>query len=115
MRPMSVREIDALCYERGIEFDPAPAPAELAEMATMVTGQPRGTASRLRSCQSGASESGCPSGSRPRTCWSSRGSAKRSRWRDGRRLARAVPDGIGAAAGYVICTMGLLLGMSALA
>ena len=40
MRPMSVREIDALCYERGIEFDPAPAPAELAEMATMVTGQP---------------------------------------------------------------------------
>jgi hypothetical protein len=37
---MSVREIDALCYERGIEFDPAQAPAELAEMATMVAGQP---------------------------------------------------------------------------
>jgi hypothetical protein len=37
---MSVREIDALCYERGIEFDPAQAPAELAEMATVIVGQP---------------------------------------------------------------------------
>jgi hypothetical protein len=37
---MSVREIDALCYERGIEFDPAQAPAELAQMATIVAGQP---------------------------------------------------------------------------
>ena len=33
MRPMSVREMDALCYERGIEFDPANVPLELAEIA----------------------------------------------------------------------------------
>jgi len=27
------RECDTLCYERGIEFDPADVPLELAEMA----------------------------------------------------------------------------------
>ena len=40
MRPMSVREMDALCYERGIEFDPANAPLELAEMAQGIVGKP---------------------------------------------------------------------------
>jgi hypothetical protein len=40
MRPMSVREMDALCYERGIEFDPAEVPLELAEMAQGIVGQP---------------------------------------------------------------------------
>jgi hypothetical protein len=28
MRPMSVREMDALCYERGVEFDPANVPQQ---------------------------------------------------------------------------------------
>jgi hypothetical protein len=37
---MSVREMDALCYERGIEFDPAEVPNELAELAQGVVGQP---------------------------------------------------------------------------
>jgi len=40
MRPMSVREMDALCYERGIEFDPANVPLELVEMAQVTVGQP---------------------------------------------------------------------------
>jgi hypothetical protein len=40
MRPMSVREMDALCYERGIEFDPADVPLELAEMAQGIVGLP---------------------------------------------------------------------------
>ncbi len=40
MRPMSVRDMHALCYERGIEFDPANVPLELAEMAQVITGQP---------------------------------------------------------------------------
>ncbi len=40
MRPMSMRERDALCYERGIEFDPSEAPLELAEMARGIAGQP---------------------------------------------------------------------------
>jgi endo-1,4-beta-D-glucanase Y len=40
MRPMSVREMHALCYERGMEFDPAMVPVELAERAQMVLGQP---------------------------------------------------------------------------
>lgn len=33
MRPMPVREMNALCYERGIEFDPGFAPDELVELA----------------------------------------------------------------------------------
>jgi len=37
---MSVREMDALCYERGIEFDPAEVPAELHEMAPVIAGHP---------------------------------------------------------------------------
>jgi hypothetical protein len=37
---MSVRQMDALCYERGIEFDPAEVPAELHEMARVVVGHP---------------------------------------------------------------------------
>lgn len=37
---MSVREMDALCYERGIEFDPADVPLELAELAQGIVGQP---------------------------------------------------------------------------
>jgi len=36
MRPMSVREMDALCYEHGIEFDPANVPSELVEMAQVI-------------------------------------------------------------------------------
>jgi len=40
MRPMSVREMHALCYERGIEFDPANVPLELAEIADVITGHP---------------------------------------------------------------------------
>ena len=40
MRPMSVREMDALCYERGTEFDPANVPLELAEMAQVISAQP---------------------------------------------------------------------------
>ena len=37
---MSVREMDALCYERGIEFDPAEVPLELAEMAQGIVARP---------------------------------------------------------------------------
>jgi hypothetical protein len=37
---MSMREMHALCYERGIEFDPASVPLELAETAEVVAGQP---------------------------------------------------------------------------
>ena len=40
MRPMSVREMDALCYERGIEFDPAEVPLELAKLTHGVAAQP---------------------------------------------------------------------------
>jgi hypothetical protein len=37
---MSVREMDALCYERGIEFDPADVPLELGELAQGIAAQP---------------------------------------------------------------------------
>jgi hypothetical protein len=37
---MSMREMHALCYERGIEFDPALAPVELVEMARVTVAQP---------------------------------------------------------------------------
>ena len=40
MRLMSMREMHALCYERGIEFDPANVPLELAETADVIVGQP---------------------------------------------------------------------------
>lgn len=40
MRPMSVREMDALCYERGIEFDPGYVPNELVELAQVTPGHP---------------------------------------------------------------------------
>ena len=40
MRPMSVREMDALCYERGIEFDPENLPVELLEMAQVTVAHP---------------------------------------------------------------------------
>ena len=40
MRPMSVREMDTLCYERGIEFDPAEVPAEFHELAQVIAGKP---------------------------------------------------------------------------
>ena len=40
MRPMSVREMDARCYERGIELDPAEVPDQLYEMARVVVGHP---------------------------------------------------------------------------
>ncbi len=40
MRPMSVREIHTLCYERGIEFDPAMVPVELSELAGVIVGTP---------------------------------------------------------------------------
>jgi hypothetical protein len=37
---MSVREMHALCYELGTEFDPAMVPVELAERAQVILGQP---------------------------------------------------------------------------
>jgi hypothetical protein len=37
---MSAREMDALCYERGIEFDPADVPLELADLAQGIVEQP---------------------------------------------------------------------------
>jgi len=40
MRPMSVREMDALCYERGIEFEPENLPVELLEMAQVTVAHP---------------------------------------------------------------------------
>jgi len=40
MRPMSVRQMHALCYERGIEFDPGFVPNELVEIAQVTLGQP---------------------------------------------------------------------------
>ena len=40
MRPMSVRQMDALCYERGIEFDPENVPVELAELAQVIIAKP---------------------------------------------------------------------------
>jgi hypothetical protein len=40
MRPMSVREMDALCYERGMEFDPENLPVELLEMAQVTMAHP---------------------------------------------------------------------------
>ena len=40
MRPMAVREMHALCYERGLEFDPALVPVELAERAEVILAQP---------------------------------------------------------------------------
>jgi hypothetical protein len=32
--------MDALCYERGIEFDPANVPLELGEIQVVITGHP---------------------------------------------------------------------------
>ena len=32
--------MDALCYERGIEFDPADVPLELADLVQGIVGQP---------------------------------------------------------------------------
>jgi hypothetical protein len=40
MRPMSMREMHALCYERGIEFDPALVPNELVELAQVNIAHP---------------------------------------------------------------------------
>ena len=40
MRPMSVREMDALCYECGIEFDPENLPVELLEIAQVTVAHP---------------------------------------------------------------------------
>lgn len=40
MRPMSVRQMHTLCYESGIEFDPANMPLELAEITDVITGYP---------------------------------------------------------------------------
>ena len=40
MRPMSVRQMHALCYERGIEFDPGLVPHELVEMAEVTLAHP---------------------------------------------------------------------------
>ena len=40
MRPISVREMDALCYERGIEFDPENLPVELLEIAQVTVAHP---------------------------------------------------------------------------
>jgi hypothetical protein len=35
---MSVRQMDALCYERGIEFDPAELPGEPYGLAQVIVG-----------------------------------------------------------------------------
>ena len=82
MRPMSVRQMDALCYERGIEFDPAEVPAELAELAQVITAQPAWEGHSLaqelyerRAAERRERRRGCPSGSRCRTWCQSRGSA----------------------------------------
>jgi hypothetical protein len=40
MRPMSMREMHALCYERGIEFDPSLVPNELVERAQVTLAHP---------------------------------------------------------------------------
>jgi hypothetical protein len=40
MRPMSMRQMHALCYESGIELDPAEVPGELYEMARLTVGHP---------------------------------------------------------------------------
>ena len=40
MRPMSVRQMLALCYERGIEFDPGFVPNELVELAQVNLAHP---------------------------------------------------------------------------
>ena len=52
MRPMSMREMHALCYERGLEFDPAMVPIKLMERAEVVLATPvwegRSAAQELR-------------------------------------------------------------------
>jgi hypothetical protein len=40
MRPMSMGEMHALCYERGIEFDPALVPNELVERVQVTLAHP---------------------------------------------------------------------------
>lgn len=40
MRPMSMRQMHALCYESGIEFDPAEVAGELYEMARLTVAYP---------------------------------------------------------------------------
>jgi hypothetical protein len=37
---MSMREMHALCYERGLDFDPAMVPTELTQMAEVVLATP---------------------------------------------------------------------------
>ena len=97
---MSVREMDALCYERGIEFDPAEVPLELAESAQGIVAQPawegRSLAQELyeRRAAQRRERRRCPSGSRCRTCSPSRGSARR-----GSRPDRCGRAGRGRAAG----------------
>ena len=74
MRPMSMREMHALCFERGIEFDPATLPVEeLADRARVIVARPVWDGRSLaRRCMtggppSGASGGGSPTGSPPRT------------------------------------------------
>ncbi len=40
MRPMSMRQMHALCFESGIEFDPGLVPNELGDLAQVITGRP---------------------------------------------------------------------------
>jgi hypothetical protein len=40
MRPMSMRQMHALCYESGVEFDPGFVPNELVDFAQVITGRP---------------------------------------------------------------------------
>ena len=82
MRPMSMRQMHALCYERGIEFDPGFVPNELVEIAQVNLAHPawdgRSFAQELheqrveerRECRK------CPIGSQPRTWCGSRGSRR---------------------------------------
>ena len=40
MRPMSMRQMHALCYESGIEFDPGLVSNELVDLAQGIVGRP---------------------------------------------------------------------------
>ena len=82
MRPMSVREMDALCYERGIEFDPAlraPGAGRVAEVMLAHPawdGHSRAGAATSSDRRTAAAPAGARTGSQPRTWSGSRGSGR---------------------------------------
>jgi hypothetical protein len=83
VRPVSVREMDAHCYERGIEFDTADVPLELAETTQGIVAQPawegRSLAQELYERRAAERRGGarCSPGSRRRMSSGSRGSERR--------------------------------------